>query len=293
MSGLAKAFVVIVAVLSVGFLGVESALYKHRTDWKTEYDQLKSRYNDLANISTREVRTLQGEVREKQSFIQTKDSEVLTLKAELDRLAALNQDANQQLSRRHQENQKLQNNLDVITNQIEEKDKYIRQLNLRIDQQKSDLDVAIRDKETAEAQVARLTNIKNAHERDLEDLRKTFARKTKELRDNELLISMLRDKGVDIESIVYGPPPPPIEGVVVAVRPIEGDADHPLVLLSVGSNDKVAKGYQFSVHRGNEFVAKVVVEKVMPDMAGCRVLFFKDHAGVPIQEGDRASTRLP
>ena len=291
MSALAKAFVVIVAVLSVTFLGVEATLYQHRTDWKESYDQLKQRYNTLAEISTKEIKTLQSEIREKKDFIEVKDIEVQKLKDELDRVASLHQDVLQQLNRKNIEFQQLQDTHRTIADQIAEKDRYIQQLNVRIDQQKIDLDVAIRDKETAEAQVARLTHIKNSLERDLEDSRKQYAKTSKDLRDKDLLITMLRDKGVDIESLVYGPPPPPVEGVVVAVRPIEDDPEHPLVLLSVGSNDKVEKGFQFSIHRGNDFVAKVVVEKVMPDMAGCRVLFFKD--GQAIAEGDKASTRLP
>ncbi len=291
MSALAKAFVVIVAVLSVVFLGVEATLYQHRTDWKESYDLLKDRYHSLAEISTKEIKTLQSEIKEKKAFINTKDVEVQKLKDELDRIASMHQQEVQDRLSLEDKYNRLQEIHKTIADQIAEKDRYIQQLNVRIDQQKIDLDVAIRDKETAEKQVARLTHIKNGLEHDLEDSRKTLAKTSKTLRDKELMISMLRDKGVDIESLVIGAPPPAIEGVVVAVREIAEDPEHPLVLLSVGKNDKVEKGHQFSIHRGNDFVAKVIVEKVMPDMAGCRVQFFKD--GMSISEGDKASTRLP
>ncbi len=140
----------------------------------------------------------------------------------------------------------------------------------------NDLDVKVHDLESARRQIARLKHIKNGLEHDLEDSRKAMSTTAKTLRDKELMISMLRDKGVDIESLVIGAPPPKIDGEVIAVRAIAEDPGRPLVLLNVGKNDRVEKGHQFSIVRDGEFVGKVIVEKVMPDMAGCRVQFFKD-----------------
>jgi hypothetical protein len=83
------------------------------------------------------------------------------------------------------------------------------------------------------------------------------------------------------------PQPPKIDGRVAAV---DDFADPPLVLLSVGSDHGVEKGHHFSVYRGSQFVAKVVVERVLRDSCGCRVLFVAD--GQAIQVGDAAATRL-
>src|SRR5438067_1404647 len=63
-----------------------------------------------------------------------------------------------------------------------------------------------------------------------------------------------------------------------------------LVLLSVGARDKVEKGFQFSIYRGTTFVGRVVVEKVLDDASGCRVIFVKE--GEKIKAGDSAATRL-
>ena len=46
-----------------------------------------------------------------------------------------------------------------------------------------------------------------------------------------------------------------------------------IVILSVGSDDKVEEGHEFTVYRGEHFVARVQVSKVTSDMAGARVLF--------------------
>ena len=89
-----------------------------------------------------------------------------------------------------------------------------------------------------------------------------------------------RCKGGDIEVI-----PPPIEARVVAV-----DAGEKLVVLSVGRDQKVEKGFRFTVYRGSSFVGKVEVFEVYPDLSGARILFTKE--GSMVEQGDSASTAL-
>jgi hypothetical protein len=108
------------------------------------------------------------------------------------------------------------------------------------------------------------------------------------LEEKDLVLAMLEDHGgVNIASIVQGPPVPAIAAKVAAVK---NEVNPALVLLSVGSDDKVEKGFHFSVYRGSEFIGKVVVEKVLRDSCGCRVLFTK--TGASIAPGDAAATRL-
>jgi len=81
-------------------------------------------------------------------------------------------------------------------------------------------------------------------------------------------------------------PVPGVEASVLATR----DLDPQIVLLDVGEEDKVEPGFKFSVYRKDLFVAKVVVERVLRDSAGCRVLFTAE--GLRVQPGDKAATRL-
>ncbi len=117
---------------------------------------------------------------------------------------------------------------------------------------------------------------------DIEELRRRLARA-------EGALEKLRDRGVEVDPLLAPKKPPVIDGVVVAVKEIDGLA--PLVLLSVGRDDGVEVGLEFTVFRADTFIGKVVVEKVMPDMAGCRVVFAKE--GDAVRASDRVSTRLP
>jgi len=78
---------------------------------------------------------------------------------------------------------------------------------------------------------------------------------------------------------------PPIHAKVNAVDPKEK-----LVVLSAGKDQKVENGYEFLVYRGGQFVGKVQVIKVYPDLSGARILFAKD--GMEIEQGDSATTSL-
>ncbi len=75
-----------------------------------------------------------------------------------------------------------------------------------------------------------------------------------------------------------------IEGSVSAV-----DRDLGLVILSVGSDDDVEVGFEFTVYRRDTYIAMVVVEKVLDDMCGARVTHLDKDAEV--QAGDNVMLR--
>jgi hypothetical protein len=150
------------------------------------------------------------------------------------------------------------------------------------------LAVETRRREIAEGQVARLTTSKTSLENDIAAIRQNYADTRKSLKEKSLVLAMLAEGEVKVASPIAGPPVPAIAARVAAVK---NEVTAALVLLSVGSDDKVEKGFHFSVYRGSEFIGKVVVEKVLRDSCGCRVLFTKD--GASIAPGDDAATRLP
>lgn len=87
-----------------------------------------------------------------------------------------------------------------------------------------------------------------------------------------------------------GWPGVPVPSIRASVLATKGEASAQLVLLDVGVMDRVEPGFHFSVYRGAQFVAKVVVERVLRDSSGCRVLFAAE--GQRVEPGDAAATRL-
>jgi len=150
-----------------------------------------------------------------------------------------------------------------------------------------DLATATRRREISDGCVARLVQLKTSLEKDVADLRQAYAASRKDLKERSLDIAILEENSVNPRDLLMAPPVPSIDAKVAAVK---NDVTPSLVLLSVGSDDKVEKGFHFSIFRGSEFVGKVVVEKVLRDSCGCRVLFTKE--GLTVQQGDSAATRL-
>ena len=287
MSLLAKVFVVIMTVLIMVYLGVSATLYQHRRDWRSGYAKLKERYKTSVQLASKEIDTLRAGVRAKNEFIGLKQQEVSDLKKELDRqngeLVKVKSDLNGANSRYDDMSRKFDSS-EKAKSQLQEE---ITKQRARNDELQTNLDTATRRREIAEGQVARLTQYKATLEKDLGDMRQSFAETRNKLKQTEMTIAMLEDKGVNIVSIIAGPPVPAIDARVAGVKT---DVTPGLVLLSVGSDDKVEKGFHFSIYRGSEFIGKVVVEKVLKDSCGCRVLFTKE--GATINAGDSAATRL-
>jgi hypothetical protein len=287
MSLLAKIFVVMQTVLVMVFLGMTATLYQHRRDWRTSYQKLKTRYTTAVGRAQKEISALRTYAIAKDEFIRSKEIEVRQLKGLLDAEISRSQSSEQRFKEKVQEFNSLQQNFASLSQRLDDAMRLNSGLQERKKELEQDLDVNISRRESAEGQVARLSTINGNLETDLQDLRKEFADTRRALRDKELLISMAEGAGVNFELLVPGPPVPAIDGTVVAVK---DDVSPPLVLLSVGSDDKVERGFHFSIYRGNQFVGKVVVERVLRDTCGCRVLFTAE--GAKITANDSAATRL-
>ena len=81
----------------------------------------------------------------------------------------------------------------------------------------------------------------------------------------------------------WRPVPPPVDVVIGEV-----DEEDELVSLSLGLDDNVARGYEFTVARGNHFIGKVIVVRVEATTAYARVLYTKE--GESVRPGDQAFT---
>ncbi len=287
MSLLAKIFVVIQTILIMVYLGMTAALYQHRRDWRTSYMKLKGRYQTAVSRAAKEIDALRTFVQAKGELVSAKEREVRSLKTQLDQALQTSQRNANLFQEKSKEFSGLQDNFNRLSNRLDQALQNNENLQTRKEELEGLLDTATTRREIAEGQVARLTNLTTNLETDLGDLRKNYASNRRKLRETQLLVSMAEAQGVNFAQLVPGPPVPAIDGKVVAVK---SDLNPPLVLLSVGADDKVEAGFRFSIYRGSTFVGKVVVEKVLRNSAGCRVLFTSE--GGDIQAGDSAATRL-
>ena len=67
------------------------------------------------------------------------------------------------------------------------------------------------------------------------------------------------------------------------------NAEHNIVILSIGMDDGVKPGYEFTVYRGDKYVGKVIVDDVQKDH--CSGYSKKELQSGDIAVGDDARTR--
>ena len=287
MSALAKVFVVFVFMLSILFFGTSATLYLTREDWAKNYDEFKEEVTkSVAELKARNS-NLKGErdalearlllvskdELQKAGTIQTLRNELKGKDAQIVDISVTRDEAIRAKTATDNVNASLVSQNTTLTGQLNEAhDKR---------------DDAIDAQKVANAEKFRMKRDLDATTQELHEARVAHNTLSEKFDSLELAYGAVEKKlGKDgIEAILSGLVSPPIDALVV-----ELDSNLNLVVLSVGSQDEVKEGVEFTIYREDKFVGKVRVSKVYENLAGARVLFTAE--GSDIRQGDRATTRI-
>ena len=293
MSTLAKVFVFLNLILAVAFTFMTLTLYAKRVDFKDRFettkkeladtkqmmqetiDKLNTKLTDTEkdrDLKAQTVKDLTSGLTNKEIEITERNQELLQAKEEIGAHEVLIAKQRVELDRRH--------------NQIDEMHKIIQNMQRA-------LTVAKENEQQAKREKIDMENRLNNKIQQWKDLSKEKAKVERELAHQNFIIHRLRESGVPIERIVYGEgvspemQGPPIHSKVLAV-----DNNVNLVMLSVGEDDGVRKGYHFTVYRNDQYIGKVEVERTFRDMCSARILLPDMKKDMVIKEGDNAATRV-
>jgi chromosome segregation ATPase len=282
MSKLSKVFVVFVFVLSVAFFGTSATLFKTRQDWKSAYLSIKKDMQEQLN-SLKQRNDELGKTNDAQH------NTITEIKSREDQLA---KELKQKVEDLNEEKKKVQvatlnqskaNSTSEQLAKTVEADKASQQLlQEALTKTKSDLDTALATTLEANKRSDSMRLDLAKVQGDLHGSRTELKNLSEDYETVKLMLDALRAKHPNENPLLNAPP---IDALVNAV-----DAKEKLVVLSAGKDQKVESGYEFTVYRGDEFIGKVQVIKVYPDLAGARILYTKE--GTEIQPGDNASTKL-
>lgn len=288
MSLLGKILVVIQTILALLFLGVQATLYHHANDWRDAQVKTEMRYKKIVEVRREQITKLESEKQAETTAKSDAQNALERYKGEIKALEDKNNDLVKGAKELRDDITSLQGQHTKVVSTITEKDTQISQYLSRIGQLQEDLQVATDNQELAEAQVARLIQQRAALEKDLKESRTDLSRAQQRVLDQQLVLDELQRVGVPIDIIVGNfPPAPPMRALVAG---IDTSVQPAIVLLTIGKDDGVRMGHTFTVYRGDQFVGKVVVSRVMADSAGARILF--QAPGQTVQQGDQAATAL-
>ena len=291
MSLVAKVFVVLNLIISVTFMIFAMNIWVAQTKWQRMYELEKKNNVEFVAKAQKRERDLSLEVL-KQTNInadQKRQNQELRLKFNAERDAK--QDALVKLATA--ENEKgmlLAENQEYIRENKRYFDDIVKLKGVVVKQQQA----VIVERENA----VRAKNEKSEMENELNVTKQTLAalNRDKHAIEEDLAlqtsrIERLLKNGVPIAQLLgedaTATQPFISDGRVLGVRP-----EIKLVMLSIGSQQGVKPGFQYTIKRGDQYITKVLVEKVYPDMSSARYvegLMNKD--GREVEINDEVITR--
>jgi predicted nuclease with TOPRIM domain len=282
MSVVAKILIVLNLLLAVVFLGSAATFLGAKETWK-------KKYNDLNTETTATIEALTADKAALNDRLTIAQGKVAELQAALDSVTSQFETKQEEYAEILKRRNELATEMTALNAEKADLIKQIEQLTARKDQLIDEKDQAQTEKNRA----VQAENVAVTEQRRLQD----------NLNDANDMIAGLEkrivDMGGQIESLdmrlkvyveQFGELPEMIAMPALAAKVSAVNNDLNIVVLSIGRDDKVKPGYVFTIYRGTDYVAKVVIDKVDKDF--CSGYSRKPVEKAPIQVGDDATTRF-
>jgi hypothetical protein len=287
VSLVAKLFVVLNLVASVFFLAYAANVWTAQTKWQRMYEVEKTRNVQwLAAVEAKQLQSSREIVLQQRLVEEAKKTTVAV-----------------QLKYNESRDRELQlgTELAVVKNAKDMKDAENQELQREVRRYGEDVvkikSVVLKQQQALEVERRNAVNARNEKsemENELNVTKQAYAtlQRDKQQIEQDLALQTGRIEGllragVPVDAILGTDATASqlyVEAVVLAVK-----EDAALVMLSAGSQQNVKTGYQFTISRGDQYVAKVQVDRVYPDMCSAKVV--PGMLKQPIQIHDEARTR--
>lgn len=283
MNPIARVFIVINFVLSILYLGVAATLFSQKWDYREMYLDLKSNSEKMKKLMQDEKQDLDARITNLRTLATEKEKSAKEYREKHQKIL----EENNQFKRENQDFKtsltKISSDIKEINDRLRDKDNRISELEKNIENEKQVTEGASKAKEEAQNEQQRLEIQLSNLQGELAEKEKLLQRSQKELFEAKQIIRAVKEAGVNIPALFKRAKP--LDGQIVAVS-----EQVPIVMLSLGSDRGVEKGYQFTVFRNNQFIGRVVVEEVYKDMSAARII--KDMTVKAVKRGDSITTRI-
>ncbi len=266
MSTLSKVFVILVFVVAVAKVGIDAVLFAQKTDWKDKFVREVNYHYATQQVKNAEIAARDLEIENKKVFIDIQGNKIDTLETENSAKAVRINDLKGELDKANTQLVRLAADLEVFVRQLEVQLAQISEMNQKVEESRAKLAKALNEKSTA---VSELQYARQQAERLQQDLAELEGKHVDVAREKKLLeekIAHLNQMNIRTDFA----PVKSLEGKVTAVANEIG-----LVVISIGKDDGVQEGGEFTIYRAGEFVAKVVVDKADRKWSACKVVLKK------------------
>jgi len=295
MNTATKVFIVLNLLLALGFAYMQMLTYATRENWKRRWDQDTKQLsaeltaaNKLTLVASHDkavaeaavernnflISGLQTDVKEKESEISDKEKDITNLELRVSKQDEQIQaqilwikDLNEQLTRSRQRQNEL-NNIAAVAKAV------AHELDVRLSELEDDFN-------NAQTELARRED--------------TILRMEQEVNTKDARLALVRERFPKVHDIINSNEPTSaevIEGMVAAIHE-NPNGQQDLVMITVGRNANIEQSMEFIILRGDQYIVKVRVDRVLDDMAACRVIPETwNTRGHAIAQGDKVQNRL-
>ena len=281
MSVVAKILIVLNLVLAVAFLSGAASFLGQKEAWKKKYEDLDTATSTTIADLNDQVTAKTNEYRQQQQYANDFKNERDTAIAKVEQSDAANV--------------QLKDNFNRLQADLGRLSETYKQALAAIDQLRNDKNTLINDKDTALTEKRGAIDKMNAAqteqkrlESELMDagdvvagLEKQVVALAKEIESASVMLQAYKDKFGTITEWINVP--------ALAAKVSGVNVEHNIVILSIGADDNVKPGYEFTVYRGDKYVGKVIVDDVQKDH--CSGYSKKELQSGDIAVGDDARTR--
>jgi Ca-activated chloride channel family protein len=180
--------------------------------------------------------------------------------------AARVNDVQRQLEAANTETTKYEGDMQVFVRQLEVQLAQIQELTTKVDEHRSKLVKNLNEKSLAVAELQYSRQLAEKLQKDLSELEEKHLELAREKRKLEERINGISQNGSNVNVA----PKKALEAKVTAIAPGLG-----LVVISVGKDDGVLEGDEFSIYRGGDFVAKIVIDRADRKWSAGRIVLKK------------------
>ena len=255
----------------------EKTVNKDNADkWTELYDKLQKQYSEIQtqlDSETRSKNAIEADLTKTRDDLKNQEGVNTQLKAEVSKKEVL---------------------LTEKENDIKNLNQKVDNLTLEKDKQTQIADMAKTNEQDAIAKLNRVVTLNTESKLQSETLKKQLGESIQKNEEKDYILGKIKTKlGKDISEIIVDGdldknPIKPIEAKIIASIPEQN-----LVMLSVGKAEEVKVGYKFTVFRQGDYIGKVEVIEIHPNMCAGRVLVELNNAkGLKMERGDDAKTGL-
>jgi len=283
---LSKVFVVINLVFATAFCFMTLTLYSKRVDFKDKLRKEQFKHEETRTRLTESIKGLEAANATLQGSLDRSKQSYASLNEKKEEVEQNYKNAQISYQEEQEERRLLTDRIEASTAELDRRYKHIERMHRVILTQQKAYEIAKANMRSAINEKMEMENESNNARHRLVASQKEKARLEKDVHHNSWVIQKLQDSGVPVQDIVFGAGDQPdidIHGKVLAVRPKVN-----LVMVSVGSDQKVKKGYRFTVYRGDRYIGKIEVEQVFANMCSARIL--SPWTKEKVKEGDDVQT---